>query len=352
MNTREIASKPVFFEKNRVFRVYLGGKLFSDFFGDNSEDSFYPEEWICSSTKALNEGSTDEFEGLSTVKGTDIHFNELIEREKELMLGDRKSLDVLVKALDSAIRLPVQAHPDKAFSRVHFNSEFGKAESWLVLATREDACIYFGFKDGVTPEEFEKAVEESERDKSAMERLLNRIPVKTGDVYFIPAKAVHAIGAGCLILEVQEPTDFTIQPERWCGDYHLNDNEMYIGLSKEDALGVFDYSYNYKKVMDVCKKTPVTIYEKDGCKKESLIGKNDTPCFSVERYITENGRTEFLQGTCVYVVTEGVGELVSEGYRKPLKKGDYFFMPHYCDGKYYVESENLLTLAKCVPPSK
>ena len=85
--------------------------------------------------------------------------------------------------------------------------------------------------------------------KSAMERLLNRIPVKTGDVYFIPAKAVHAIGAGCLILEVQEPTDFTIQPERWCGDYHLNDNEMYIGLSKEDALGVFDYSYNYKKVI-------------------------------------------------------------------------------------------------------
>ena len=71
MDTKTIASKPIFFEKNRVFRVYLGGKLFSDFFGDNSEDSFYPEEWICSSTKALNEGSTDEFEGLSTVKGTE-----------------------------------------------------------------------------------------------------------------------------------------------------------------------------------------------------------------------------------------------------------------------------------------
>ncbi len=351
MDTKTIANNPIFFEKNRVFRVYLGGKLFSDFFGDNSEDSFYPEEWICSSTKALNEGSTDEFEGLSTVEGTDIHFNELIESEKELMLGSRNGLDVLVKALDSAIRLPVQAHPDKAFSRVHFNSEFGKAESWLVLGAREDACIYFGFKDGVTPEEFEKAVEESENDKSAMEKLLNRIPVSVGDVYFIPAKAVHAIGAGCLILEVQEPTDFTIQPERWCGDYHLSDNEMYIGLEKDTALSVFDYSYNYDKVMKECKKTPATAYEADGCKKEILISTQDTPCFSVERYIVNNGKTENLQGVCVYVVTDGEGKILSDGYEKEIKKGDYFFMPYSCDGKFFVESDSSLTLAKCVPPS-
>lgn len=350
MDTKTIATKPVFFEKNRVFRVYLGGKLFSDFFGDDSEDCFYPEEWVCSSTKALNEGSTDEYEGVSKVKGTNIYFNELLETEKELMLGNRKSFDVLVKALDSAIRLPVQAHPDKAFSRVHFNSEFGKAESWLVLGAREDACIYFGFKDGVTPEEFEKAVEESETDKSAMEKLLNRIPVSVGDVYFIPAKAVHAIGAGCLILEVQEPTDFTIQPERWCGDYHLSDKQMYLDLDKGTALKVFDYSYNYEKVMKECKKTPATAYETNGCKKEILISNADTPCFSIERYILNNGKTENLQGVCVYVVTDGEGKIISEGYEKELKKGDYFFMPHSCDGKLYVESNTSLTLAKCVPP--
>ena len=350
MDTKTIATKPVFFEKNRVFRVYLGGKLFSDFFGDNSEDCFYPEEWVCSSTKALNEGSTDEYEGVSKVKGTDIYFNELLENEKELMLGNRNSFDVLVKALDSAIRLPVQAHPDKAFSRVHFNSEFGKAESWLVLGAREGACIYFGFKDGVTDEEFEKAVDDSETDKSAMENLLNKIPVNVGDVYFIPAKAVHAIGAGCLILEVQEPTDFTIQPERWCGDYHLSDNEMYIGLEKETALSVFDYSYNYDKVMKECKKTPVTAYEADGCKKEILISNADTPCFSVERYVLNNGKTEALQGVCVYVVTEGEGKITSDGYEKEIKKGDYFFMPHSCDRSFSVESNTTLTLAKCVPP--
>lgn len=349
MNTEIIASNPVFFEKNRVFRVYLGGKLFSDFFGDDSEDGFYPEEWICSSTTALNEGSTDPYEGVSLIKGTDIHFNDLLDEQKELMLGNRDNLDVLVKALDSAIRLPVQAHPDKPFSRAHFNSEFGKAESWLVLGAREDAAIFFGFKDGVTEKDLKDAVEASETDKNAMENLLNRIPVKPGDVYFIPAKAVHAIGYGCLILEVQEPTDFTIQPERWCGDYKLSDQQMYLGLDKETALSVFDYSYNLDRVQKECKKTPEIIYENNGCIKESLISKKDTTCFSVERYIINNSETEFLSAPCIYVVTDGKGKLTGENYCKEIKKGDYFFMPYSCDKKIKVQAESL-TLAACIPP--
>lgn len=352
MDTKKLASQPVFFNKNRVFRVYLGGKLFSEFFGDDSEDSFYPEEWICSSTKALNEGSDDEFEGLSTVRGTAIHFDELLEKEKELMLGDRNGLDVLVKALDSAIRLPVQAHPNKAFSKEHFNSSFGKAESWLVLDAREDASIFFGFKDGVTREQFEKAVDESETDKGAMERLLNKIPVKPGDVYFIPAKAVHAIGAGCLMLETQEPTDFTIQPEHWCGDYHLSENEMYIGLSKNTALDVFDFSYGLKRVQKECKKTPVVESADNGCKKEILIGKGDTDCFGVSRYVLSDGKTETLKAPCVYVVTDGSGSLVSGGYNEKIKKGDYFFLPHSCREKYNICSEGNLTVAVCIPPEK
>ncbi len=344
------AKKPIFFEKNRVFRVYLGGKLFADFFGDESEDSFYPEEWICSSTKALNEGSTDEFEGISRLRGTDIYFNELIEKEKALMLGNREGLDVLVKALDSAIRLPVQAHPDKAFSRKHFNSEFGKAEAWLVLATRPDAHIFFGFKDGVTEEDFKNAVNKSETDKNAMEKLLNKIPVKAGDVFFIPAKAVHAIGAGCLILEIQEPTDFTIQPERFCGEYKLSDNEMYIGLEKDVALSVFDYSYTKERVFNECRKTPTIISKGDNCTKTSVINKNDTPCFSLERYEIENGKTEMLFAPVIYVVTDGEGILTNNSEQYRLKKGDYFFMPFSCNKNYYISSKTKLTLAACIPP--
>jgi len=351
-NYSSYAKNPIFFEKNRVFRVYLGGKLFSQFFGDDSEDCFYPEEWICSSTKALNEGSTDKYEGISKIKDSNIYFNDLLKEEKDLMLGDRDGLDVLVKALDAAIRLPVQAHPDKPFSRKHFNSEFGKAEAWLVLATRPDAHIYFGFKDGVTKEAFEKAVDDSETDKMAMEVLLNKIPVKPGDVYFIPAKAVHAIGAGCLILEIQEPTDFTIQPERYCGDYKLSDTQMYLNLDKSTALTVFDYSYNKDRVLAECRKTPTVIHEADGCRKTALITKNDTPCFSLERYEINNGQTEKLLAPVIYVVTDGEGVLIGNNKEIKIEKGDYFFMPYSCNKEFLVKSSKNLTLAACIPPEK
>ena len=256
--------EPIFFEKNRVFRVYKGGKLFADFFGDDSTDGSYPEEWVASSVRALNEGSTDVHEGISKIKGTELYLNEAVEKYKSEILGEREDIGILTKILDSAIRLPVQAHPDKAFSEKYFSSKYGKEESWIILATRPGAKIYYGFKDGVTLEDFSKAVDASETDKNAFEHLLCTIDVKPGDVIYIPAKMVHAIGYGCVLLEVQEPTDFTIQPERWCGDYRLSDREMYLGLDKDIALSCFDMNKRYPLPL-----TGKTIYEKDGCKQDT-----------------------------------------------------------------------------------
>lgn len=164
---------PIFFEQNRVFRVYKGGKLFSDFFSDDSEDGNYPEEWVVSSVHALNEGSTDEYEGISKIKGEELYLNDALKKYKKEIIGERDDLGVLTKILDSAIRLPVQAHPDKAFSRKYFNSSYGKEESWYILATRPGGRVFYGFKDGVTMEQFKKAINESENSKTVMEDLLN-----------------------------------------------------------------------------------------------------------------------------------------------------------------------------------
>lgn len=317
-------NEPIFFERNRVGRVYTGGKLFHGFFGDEPVDGFVPEEWIASAVKALNKVMASEKEGVSKIKGSDMYLDELIEKYPLEMLGSTQKMRILVKILDSAVRLPAQAHPDKAFSRKHFNSEYGKTESWIVLDTRPGAKIYFGFKDGVTKEIFSEAIDASETDKEAMERLIEYREPKVGDVYLVPAKTVHAIGAGCLMLEVQEPTDFTIQPEHWCDSYKLNDREMYIGLSKEDALECFDFA----KAPDT-KLMPKVVCDADGVKIEKLITPADTDCFVINR-ITVNG------GTCrlniddsygVYIVTNGEGELYGEGYSRKIAKGDYFFMP-------------------------
>ena len=140
---KELTMAPVFLERNRVWRVYKGGMLFSDLMGDKKEDNNYPEEWIASTVKAMNKDSENEKEGLSIVEGTDITLKELIEAYPEEMLGKRKNLGVLVKYLDSAIRLPLQAHPDKAFSKKYFDSEYGKTEMWLILQNREHSSICF-----------------------------------------------------------------------------------------------------------------------------------------------------------------------------------------------------------------
>lgn len=334
-------NEPIFFEKNRVFRVYTGGKLFADFFGDDSTDGFYPEEWVASSVRALNEGSTDEYEGVSKIKGTDLYLNDAVEKYKSEILGEREDIGILTKILDSAIRLPVQAHPDKAFSEKYFSSKYGKEESWIILATRPNAKIFYGFKDGVTMEDFSKAIDESENKSDAMETLLCSIDVKAGDVIYIPAKMVHAIGSGCLLLEVQEPTDFTIQPERWCGDYKLSDREMYLGLDREKALECFDMGKRYPAPLE-----PKLISDADGVKYEAVIDESITTSFAVRTVTLSGGSFSLSRGAAVYVVTEGSGEIFGDGYDREIKKGDYFLMPESAKAKFTVTG-NGIKITEC-----
>ncbi|MEE1011339.1 MAG: class I mannose-6-phosphate isomerase [Acutalibacteraceae bacterium] len=329
-------NKPVFFEKNRVFRVYTGGKLFADFFGDDSTDGFYPEEWVASSVRALNEGSTDEYEGVSKIKGTDLYLNDAIQKYKTEILGEREDIGILTKILDSAIRLPVQAHPDKSFSEKYFSSKYGKEESWIILATRPDAKIFFGFKDGVSLEDFIKAIDESENGSDSIESLLCSINVKAGDVIYIPAKMVHAIGKGCLLLEVQEPTDFTIQPERWCGEYKLSDREMYLGLSRANALECFDIEKKYPAPL-----TPKIISDENGVKYEAIIDETITTSFSVRSISFSGGEFVLWKGAAVYVVTEGCGTVSGDNYCCEIKKGDYFLVPEAAKDKFVLSGKNM-----------
>jgi len=317
-------TKPVFFERNRVGRVYTGGKLFGPFLGDEPKDGFLPEEWIASSVQALNKDTVNEKEGISKIKDSDMYFDELLQNYPQEMLGSAQKMRILVKFLDSAVRLPAQAHPDKSFSKKYFNSEYGKTESWIILDTRPDAKIYFGFKDGVDKETFAEAIETSRTDKNVMEGLMKSFTPQVGEVFLVPAKTVHAIGAGCLLLEVQEPTDFTIQPEHWCDAYELNEEEMYIGLSKEEALECFDF----RKTPEA-KIHPEVSLEAEGIRVEKVIGPSDTDCFVINRITIQTGAyTMNIQDSYgVYIVTDGAGVIKGEQYVREVKKGDYFFMP-------------------------
>jgi mannose-6-phosphate isomerase len=275
-------------------------------------------------------------------------FDVLLREHKEAYLGQREDLGVLVKFLDSAIRLPMQAHPTRAFSRANFHSPYGKAESWVILDTRENACIYFGFKDKIEKTDFETLVRKSEDDKECMTSVVNRIPVKAGDVFFVDAGVIHAIGAGCLILEVQEPTDFTIQTEYWCGEYHLNAQEMYLGLEKHVALGCFKYDYYGDAVLKNGKKIPKVLKDEGGVRHESLIGPEDTLCFAMDRYTLRGGETVLETPASIWICVEGEGTVCGEGYSRDIKMGDYFFLPAGATGAYRAVSRKGMKLVCCV----
>jgi len=129
----------------RVFRIYRGGHLLEKFRGiKNPQDSDYPEDWILSTVRAMQPyGISDEsISKIKTIKGID-NLEVLLKHFPEYILGKDyvkkfgNSLNLLVKLLDSSIRLPLQAHPSKIFSGKYLNSNFGKAEAWYILATRK-----------------------------------------------------------------------------------------------------------------------------------------------------------------------------------------------------------------------
>ena len=349
---KKLVSEPIFFERNRVYRIYKGGmpykELFNDGFDDGT-DNMFPEEWIASKVKAINPKYFGERDGVSKIKGTNVYFDDLLNDYKDELLGNR-NYDCLVKLLDSAVRLPFQVHPTKEFSRKHFNSDYGKTEAWLVVAKRPGAKLYFGFKDKITKEQLSELEERSEVEKDIMGNLLSGVDVNVGDIWLIKAGLIHAIGAGCTIVEVQEPTDFTIQPERWCNDYHISYQEEYIGLDKDTALDAINYDIYGESAKAFAKVNPEIVVNTPTYVKESLISYDDTPCFAENRHVIKNGGSFVMDfAPSVFICLDGNAVITGENYKKEIKKGDYFYLPFVAEGKFTVSTKTSATLIECLP---
>jgi mannose-6-phosphate isomerase len=148
---------------------------------------------------------------------------------------------VLIKLIDAKQNLSVQVHPDDAYALANEDS-LGKTEAWYIVEADEGAGIYLGFSRDVTREEFEGAI----RDQTLTE-LLNFYPVKAGECYFIPAGTIHAIGAGCLICEIQQNSNLTYRVYDY-GRRDKNGNERELHVDK--AMLVTDLK-RYERVIPV-----------------------------------------------------------------------------------------------------
>ena len=110
---------------------------------------------------------------------------------------------VLIKLIDAKDRLSIQVHPDDAYARAH-GDKFGKTEMWYIVDSEPGASLYYGFDHEISKEEFQRRIEEN-----SLEAVLNRVAVHPGDVFFIEAGTLHAIGAGILIAEIQQSSNLT-----------------------------------------------------------------------------------------------------------------------------------------------
>ena len=332
------ASAPLFFESNRVWRCYIGGALLDSFVGHApGADTYFPEDWLASCVLAVNgEHSQGPEEGLSHVR-SDCHppgalLRDVIASDPRAYLGDAMGMSLLCKYLDSAVRLPIQCHPDREFARQFYGSEHGKTESWLILGTREidgeEPYLLMGFKPGIDPAEFARTVQE--QDIPAMEAMLHRVPVQTGDVYFIPGRFPHAIGPGVFMLEVQEPSDWVVQPERYCAGTRLSDRDMWGPLDPETALTCFRYEgESMEEVRGRLQKQPVLVNSTEGGSLSRIIGPETTDCFGVDRLqVTDKFTLEPSAPYYLVVVTSGKGKVASGGGVAGIRQGDVFFVPN------------------------
>jgi mannose-6-phosphate isomerase len=276
----------------RVYRFYRGGALIDRLRGDPECDNEYPEDWVGSVVAASNPGRDEPDAGLSRFADGGL-VRDAVATDPALWGEPR----VLVKLLDPAIRLPVHAHPNRAFAREHLRSNYGKTEAWIVVGTRAaDAEVWLGLREAVDPGQYREWIERQDTD--ALLDSLNHVRVKPGDVLFVPAGVPHALGAGALIVELQEPTDFSLLCE-WQG-FPIRAEDAHLGLGWDRALDALDLS-------------------------------GFTPTFGLPpeaaEFFTVDDRLEPAGDFAVVLVLEGEGEIDGQ----PARAGNAFVVPRAAD---------------------
>lgn len=306
--------------KNKPFLLkpaakdYLwGGTRLNDDFGKNINLKPLAETWECSTHK----------DGPSIVADTGEALNSVLKKHPEYLgthalsaTDGRAELPILVKLIDAKSDLSVQVHPDDNYAKKIENS-LGKTEMWYVIDSRADSELVYGFSQDVTKE----LVKDSATDGFIL-KYLNHVKVNKGDLFFIEPGTVHAIGAGCLIAEIQESSNITYR----LYDYDRvdkNGNKRELHLDK--ALDVVNLKSSASP------RQPMRVYRyQSGCAHELLCR---CRYFQVERIIlnTENRKLAvyktFSNSFHSLLCVDGCGVLFGDGIMIPFFKGDCIFVP-------------------------
>ena len=220
---------------------------------------------------------------------------------------------LLIKLIDAQDDLSIQVHPNDQLARERHNS-YGKTEMWYVLACEPGAALYVGFNKSVTREEYLQHVNDG-----TLADILDRVPVKPGDTFFIPAGAIHAIGRGILIAEIQQTSDITYRVFDWNRvDANGKGRELHTELAL-DAID-FDSKQQYDKTRAPRRNEAVNLVE--------------SPYF-VTNVVEVSGELqrnhEDKDSFVIYMGTEGSLELTWKDGQETLAKGETILVPACLD---------------------
>jgi len=348
---------------NRVRRNYRGGRQLDELEGQSRPaDSDRPEDWIASTVQASNPGLAEiRGEGLARVVDADgrtHQLRDLFARHGEHYLGRAHvaslgaELGFLVKLLDSAMRLHVQAHPTAAFARRHLGSRWGKLETYVILAVRDgcDGAVRLGFQRSPGPAEWRRVV--LEQDIAAMDACFDPVPVAPGEVWVVPGGMPHAIGEGLLVLETMEPTDLVVRCEFEREGIVVPPAGRFMGRDPDLALGLIEHeSQSADQVRQRCRVPPTVLAEEEGLRVERLIGPRQTACFAIERVRASRPADLPAAGTVrVAIAWGGRGAVGAGAERVEVSRGSRLLIAAAADALHLdPEAGQELELLLCRP---
>ena len=216
---------------------------------------------------------------------------------------------MLIKFIDARQDLSIQVHPTDEIAHRQGKSR-GKTEMWYALDSDAGAQLYNGLKQQITPEQYKAMVEDD-----TITDALARYEVNEGDVFFIPAGRIHAIGAGCFVAEIQQTSDVTYR----IYDYKRKDkNGNYRELHTKEAAESIDYTVltNYR-----------TEYQS---KKNEGVQLVSCPYFTTAIYdLNEPMILDYseLDSFVILIAVKGDGRLICNGEEMPFQMGDTILFP-------------------------
>ena len=336
---------PAALQLNTPNRFYRGGERILAFRGLPVPDDFdghRPEDWLASTTHLFAEGGggvTELDDGTTLPAALAADAKGWLGAAHVAQFGVEPQL--LTKLLDSGERLPVHSHPDRAFAARHLDCDHGKTEAWLILDAEPGATVWVGFRDGLETDELAALVDAQDERLLAS---LNPIEVSRGDAILVPAGQPHAIGAGVLLVELQEPTDFSVMLEH--ERFGLEQAHAFLGLPRatalesvvRDALPPAGIAALRRRWTDARGVAPALPSEAEEFFRAQVVRLDGDDSVVVDR------------GFAVTVVVEGRGTLTTEddGSSLDIAAGDVLLTPH---GAGDLRIAGDVTVLRCLPPT-